>query len=82
MTRFPEAKRGMDGPPPDKLYKEPSFHFYGCVCQFPEGRRERACLSKKITPPFEDSFEGIESLVLTETCCFTLNDNGPEAMGN
>ena len=82
MTRFPEAKRGMDGPPPDKLYKEPSFHFYGCVCQFPEGRRERACLSKKITPPFEDSFEGIESLVLTEICWFTLNDNGTGAMGN
>ena len=51
------------------------------VCQCPEGGGKRACLSKKIVP-FEDSFEGIESLVLTETCCFTLNDNGTEAMGN
>ena len=81
MTWFLEAERGMEGPPSDKLYQEPSFHIYSCVCQCPEGGGKRACLSKKIVP-FEDSFEGIESLVLTETCCFTLNDNGTEAMGN
>lgn len=51
------------------------------MCQSPEGRGKGACLSKKIIA-FEDSFEGIESLVLTETRCFTLNDNGTEAMGN